>query len=149
MGIKVEPKGAMNILSTQEQRLVAVLHDLFTSCASTLRSAGEMIEDLPLRRRILENEKVWQESADQLGELITNGPEPARIGTGVVASLRQTWMRVKAAVGDTRAIVSECDRRESEARRNLETILMDELAPEVRQTLERITKATGQLPSLT
>jgi uncharacterized protein (TIGR02284 family) len=144
----VEYGGGMNIFSSKEQRSLDALYDVFASCASTLRAARESIEDKKLRKRILCNEKVWRNSADQLRPFVNDGAEPARIGTSVVESLRQTWMKVKSAVGDTQAIKLECDRREAEARRTLEATYSSGWPLEVREVLEEVAKHTDNLPSL-
>lgn len=140
----------MNPLTIDQRRSLELLHDACANCASTLRSAGEMVEAPALRSRCLDHAAAWRETAADLRRLIQDGRERSGTVYGILLTLGRTWLKVKSAVGDTQAIMAECHRRERDVRKRIEAAQSSDLPADIRaglqeiqQRLDRMSTAAG------
>lgn len=137
---------APDALSREQRQSLETLHALCLGCADTLYSASEMIEDPSFRTRLRKDARAWGTSAAELGALSPDRSEPSQDWERMIASLRRTRIVVQSAVGDTGAIVAECDERTAEARQRLEAAARTSWPTDIRGLLDRILKRIAPLP---
>jgi len=140
--------GGEDWLLPEQRQLVQSLFRTSENCTRSFRTAGGLIDNDNLRARLQEHADAWGACSEvlreQFGDVVEGSGEPS----SVLESLRNTWMTIKSAVGNPEAILSECARREAEARECLTAARAVGLPSAIRETVDRIQERVERLEGL-
>lgn len=113
-----------------------------------MKTASSLVENPTLQRRLAERARVWGDAALRMQALASAVGATVPEQLGAAAVLRRARMSVQSGVNDERAIVEECDRRESAAYREFEVSLERNCAPDVRRNLQATYERLAKLDRL-
>lgn len=125
-----------------DTEVISTLNNLIETCRDGqegFRTAAEGVKSAELRELFQRYSQQRSGFADELqGEVRRLGGEPEQTGS-IVASLHRGWMGLRAALegGDDRAILSECERGETQALETFRSALGADMHASVRSMVER------------